>query len=50
MTTDTASCKARHIIMLLLWITLMGLFFAMTEIQIEGPHGWATSLPTWRIE
>ena len=22
----------------------------MTEIQIEGPNGWATSLPTWRIE
>ncbi len=28
----------------------MGLFFAMTEIHIEGPNGWATSLPTWRIE
>ncbi len=28
----------------------MGLFFAMAEIQIEGPNGWATSLPTWRIE
>ena len=24
--------------------------FALLEVQIEGPHGWAVSLPTWRIE
>lgn len=24
--------------------------FALLEIQIEGPHGWAVTLPTWRIE
>ena len=24
--------------------------FANVEIQIEGPNGWATNLPTWRIE
>ncbi len=47
---ETTANKIRHISILLLWTTLMGLFFAMTEIQIEGPHGWATSLPTWRIE
>jgi hypothetical protein len=23
---------------------------AMLEIQIEGPHGWAAKLPTWRWE
>jgi hypothetical protein len=28
----------------------VGLLFAMTEIQIEGPAGWASNLPTWRIE
>lgn len=28
----------------------MALFFANAEIQIEGGAGWATSLPTWRIE
>ncbi len=39
-----------HLLFLLAWIALLGLFFAMTEIQIEGAHGWATSLPTWRIE
>ena len=33
----------------------MGLYFfaiafvlAQLEIQIEGPHGWAEKLPTWR--
>lgn len=39
-----------HFLFLLAWIALLGLFFAMTEIQIEGAHGWAASLPTWRIE
>jgi hypothetical protein len=24
--------------------------FALLEIQIEGPHGWAATLPTWRID
>jgi len=31
------------------WVGVMALFFAMVEIQIEGPAGWAASLPTWRI-
>jgi hypothetical protein len=39
-----------HTSLLLFWVLLLGLFFAMTEIQIEGAHGWASSLPTWRIE
>lgn len=34
----------------LLWVVLLAFFFAKIEIQIEGAHGWATSLPTWRIE
>jgi hypothetical protein len=25
-------------------------FFALLEIQIEGGNGWASSLPTWRLE
>jgi hypothetical protein len=33
-----------------LWVSLMAVFFAEVEIQIEGGAGWATSLPTWRIE
>ncbi len=24
--------------------------FALMEIQIEGPHGWASNLPTWRLK
>jgi hypothetical protein len=39
-----------HMLFLIGWIALLGLFFAMTEIQIEGPNGWACALPTWRIE
>ena len=34
----------------LLWVVTMAFFFANAEIQIEGGAGWATSLPTWRIE
>jgi hypothetical protein len=36
--------------LLLLWVVLAAFFFAQVEIQIEGPAGWASSLPTWRIE
>lgn len=32
------------------WILLMAFCFAMTEIQIEGANGWASNLPTWRVE
>lgn len=32
------------------WVVVLGLFFAETEIQIEGAAGWAANLPTWRIE
>lgn len=42
--------NGRHALFLLAWVALLGLFFAMTEIQIEGAGGWAASLPTWRIE
>lgn len=38
------------ILMTLAWVALLGLFFAQTEIQIEGSAGWAANLPTWRIE
>jgi len=34
---------------LLAWIVLLAALFAQVEIQIEGPHGWATDLPTWRL-
>ena len=34
---------------LILWVVVLGFYFAQLEIQIEGPHGWAGRLPTWRI-
>jgi len=39
-----------HLLLLLLWVLLLAFFFANVEIQIEGCHGWAASLPTWRID
>jgi len=36
---------------LLFFGALIGLasLLAALEVQIEGPHGWAANLPTWRI-
>lgn len=31
-----------------LYILLFGIFLALLEIEIEGKHGWAKNLPTWR--
>lgn len=42
--------KRNHILLVAFWIVLLALFFANVEIQIEGAHGWASALPTWRIE
>lgn len=28
----------------------IALLLALLEIQIEGPHGWAERLPTWRLD
>ncbi len=30
------------------YLFLMAIVLAILEIQIEGPHGWARNLPTWR--
>lgn len=40
----------RTLVLTVVWVVLLGLFFAETEIQIEGAAGWAANLPTWRIE
>jgi hypothetical protein len=32
------------------FLVLVSWLFALLEIQIEGRHGWAQKLPTWRIE
>jgi hypothetical protein len=39
-----------HLLLLLAWVLAMAVIFAKVEIHIEGPHGWAAKLPTWRIE
>lgn len=31
-----------------IYIFILATFLAILEIQIEGPHGWAKNLPTWR--
>jgi hypothetical protein len=35
---------------LLLFVIGLAVVFAKLEIQIEGAHGWAEKLPTWRIK
>lgn len=42
--------QSLHVLLLLAWVMMLALFFAQTEIQIEGANGWAANLPTWRIE
>ena len=39
-----------HFLLLLIYVFILGFFFAKVEIQIEGSEGWAAGLPTWRIE
>ena len=35
---------------LLVFVLLAAIAWAKMEIEIEGKHGWAEKLPTWRIE
>lgn len=42
--------SARHLPATLAAVLVLAFGFAHIEIHIEGPAGWATSLPTWRIE
>lgn len=45
-----APVRPLHLVLMLAFVLLLGYFFAQVEIQIEGAHGWAADLPTWRIE
>jgi len=47
---DAAPIGRRRTAVYFAWVALMATFFAEVEIQIEGAHGWAADLPTWRIE
>ena len=35
------------LILRVLFLFVYALLFALVEIEIEGPHGWAERLPTW---
>jgi hypothetical protein len=35
---------------LVCFTALLAFLFAKVEIMVEGPHGWATGLPCWRVE
>ena len=39
----------QHVVFVL-YLLLTSFLFAQLEIQVEGPHGWAARLPTWRVE
>jgi hypothetical protein len=41
--------KNRSSILFGIYLFLICFFLANLEIQIEGPNGWASKLPTWRI-
>jgi hypothetical protein len=38
-----------HHLVFAVYLLLTAFAFARVEIEIEGPHGWAANLPTWRI-
>jgi len=38
------------LIPILVFVLLTAIITALLEIQIEGPHGWAKNLPTWRAD
>lgn len=37
-------------ILFFIFLFLAAILFALAEIQIEGPNGWASKLPTWRYK
>ncbi|MGA2583550.1 MAG: hypothetical protein ABSG31_09765 [Tepidisphaeraceae bacterium] len=37
-------------LMIVVYLIATAFAFAKVEIEIEGPHGWAANLPTWRIQ
>lgn len=45
-----AVSRPRQVLLTVGTVCLLAFMFAQTEIQIEGPAGWAANLPTWRIE
>ncbi len=42
-----ATPSAAELVVRILFLYGYALLFALVEIEIEGPHGWAERLPTW---
>jgi hypothetical protein len=40
----------RYHILYVVFLIAASALFALLEIEIEGPTGWARNLPTWRVE
>ncbi len=38
-----------NLFLYLVYVLALAIVMALLEIQIEGEHGWAGELPTWRI-
>jgi hypothetical protein len=43
----TPNPAAAALVLRVLFLFAYALLFALVEIEIEGPHGWAERLPTW---
>lgn len=50
MNVDWQDSSIERLVVIILFTCLLSFFFAKVEINIEGAAGWATALPTWRIE
>jgi hypothetical protein len=35
---------------LMAFMVFLAIILALWEVQIEGKHGWAANLPTWRVD
>ena len=50
MTALPLSLPLMQLLLTLAFVVVLAYFFANAEVHIEGDAGWASNLPTWRIE
>lgn len=50
MTLSALSAGPLHFLLLHAYLLPLSLCTALLEIQIEGRHGWAAKIPTWRYQ
>jgi len=41
--------KRKKILFIAVYLLTIAIVLAYFEVQIEGPNGWASALPTWRV-